>query len=134
MKHALLYTGAFERNFQSLKPGATTFQGSDGADHPIEWPSSADGVRVSFMEKPGKHFVAVRVQHGSDDIVLENPLMLDQTRHLGLGKRFGPEPIAIDDEMAKAILEDAIHRNDSQKAEIAKIRMRLSKSGNYPKV
>lgn len=126
MRHSLLYAGAFDRNFASLKPGATTFQGSDGAEHRVEWPAGTDGVRVSFMEKPGKHFVAVRVQDATDDVVLENALLLDPSRHLGYGKRFGPEPIEIPDDAARLILEDAIARNDSQRNELAKIRLRLS--------
>ena len=125
MKHALLYQGAYERNFQTLKAGAKTFTGSDGKDHNIEWPKDIDGVHIGFMEKPGKHFVAVRVQHGADDIVLENALLLDQGRHLG-GERFAPGAIIIDNDSAKVLLEDAIARNESQKAELAKIRMRLS--------
>ncbi len=50
------------------------------------------------MEKPGKHFVAVRMQLGSTDIVLPNPLLLEPAKHMGHGKRFAPEPTIIDDE------------------------------------
>jgi hypothetical protein len=127
VRHALLYSGAYERNFGDLLPGATTFKGSDEKDHPLEWPKDVDGVRVSYMERPGKHFVAVRVQHGKDDIVLKRPLLLEPSRHLGGGKRFGPEPIVVENEMMKVILEDALAKNDTQRDEIATIRMRLSK-------
>ena len=126
MRHTLLYSGNFENNFTTLKTGSTTFTGSDGAEHALNWPNDADGVRISFMEKTGKHFVAVRVQQGADDIILERALLLEASRHLGGGKRFGPEPIVINDDMAKLILEDAIDRNESQRAELGKIRMRLS--------
>ena len=128
MRHALLYSGNFENNFTTLKPGATSFTGSDGAAHELKWPNDADGVRISFMEKTGKHFVAVRVQQGTDDVVLERALLLEASRHLGGGKRFGPEPILVNDDMAKLILEEAIDRNESQRAELGKIRMRLSSS------
>jgi hypothetical protein len=128
MRHALLYAGGFEKNFTHLKPGATTFTGTDGAEHTFSWPAEADGVRISFMEKAGKHFVAVRVQHEGDDIVLERAVLLEASRHLGGGKRFGPEPIIVENEVAKVILEDAIARNESQRNELAKIRVRLSKN------
>jgi hypothetical protein len=128
MRNALLYSGAFERNFADLKPGTTTFKGSDDKDHPLEWPTDADGVRVSFMERPGKHFVAVRIQHGPDDVVLGSPVLLEPSRHLGGGRRFGPEPIMVPDEMAKIILEDAIARNEGQRDELTDIRLRFRKS------
>ena len=35
MRHCLIYHGGFERNFPNLKAGATTFQGTDGAEHPL---------------------------------------------------------------------------------------------------
>ncbi len=61
MHHALMYHGGFERNFTRLQPGARTFLGSDGKEHTLpEWPAEVDGLRVGYMEKPGKRFVAVR--------------------------------------------------------------------------
>ena len=33
MRHCLMYQGGFERNFPNLKPGTTTFQGTDGGEH-----------------------------------------------------------------------------------------------------
>lgn len=127
MRHALLYTGSFETNFATLRPGVTTFTGSDGSEHPIEWPTAADGIRVSFMEKPAKHFVAVRIQHGEDDIVLEHPVLLDPARHLE-GRRFRPDPMEMADNIARLILEEAIRKNESQRHELSDIRMRLSHS------
>jgi len=52
MRHCLIYHGGFERNFPNLKAGATTFQGTDGTEHPLAAvPPEVDGVRVSYMEK-----------------------------------------------------------------------------------
>ena len=35
MRHCLMYQGGFERNFPKLKPGTTTFEGTDGTQHPV---------------------------------------------------------------------------------------------------
>ena len=35
MRHCLIYHGGFERNFPTLKAGATTFEGTDGTEHPL---------------------------------------------------------------------------------------------------
>ena len=44
MRHALMYVGGFERNFPTLTPSTTAFEGSDGQMHPYApWPSSAAG-------------------------------------------------------------------------------------------
>src|SRR4051812_5950359 len=43
MRHALMYVGGFERNFQNLTPETNSFEGSDGKLHPYPaWPASAD--------------------------------------------------------------------------------------------
>src|SRR3712207_2587702 len=89
MRHALRYHGAFERNFEGLRPGARTFQGTDGADHELpDWPRQADGLRVSYMEKAGKRFAAVRVEYGAHDVVLQNEVLIEPGRHMGFGQRF----------------------------------------------
>ena len=119
MHHGLMYQGSFENNFESLRPGATSFRGTDGAEHRIpEWPKDVDGVKVSYMEKAGKKFYAVRVQFDGHDIVLQNPLLLDPMRHLG-NKRFAPEPITIGDELAETLLDDMIEKNPEQQKELA---------------
>src|SRR3954463_11224406 len=106
MRHCLLYAGGFERNFPNLKPGSTTFEGTDGESHPLPDVPADTGVRVSYMEKPGKKFCAVRVQSGKNDIVLKNEVLLDPPTHLGHGKRFGPEPTVVEDEVMAALLAD----------------------------
>ncbi len=125
MRHALMYHGGFENNFPNLKAGATTFLGTDGAEHTIpDYPAGVDGLRVGYMEKAGKHFSAVRVQHGATDLVLQHAVLLDPSRHLGYGNRFSPEPTLIDDEMADVLLADMLARNPEQRDELAAIRSR----------
>ena len=126
MRHALRYHGSFEENFESLKAGARTFRGTDGADHEIPpWPSKADGIRVSYMEKAGKRFAAVRVEHGDTDVVLRNEVLIEPGRHMGYGQRFSPEPTEIADEVARMLLDDIIARNPDQRAELEPIRSKL---------
>src|SRR5438105_15314505 len=130
MQHCLAYHGSFEHNFAGLKPGATTFKGTEGGEHPLPaTPVGVDGVRVGYMEKPGKKFFAVRVQQGKRDVVLKNELLLDPSRHMGHGKRFGAEPTVIPDEIAAVLLEDIMAKNPDQKNEIAAIRASFSLSG-----
>ena len=96
MLHALMYHGGFETNFQRLKPGASSFLGSDGTERTLpDWPDTAEGLRVGYMEKAGKRFVAVRVRDDDDDIVLHNELLIDPPSHMGYGKRFSAEPTLI---------------------------------------
>jgi hypothetical protein len=130
MRHCLLYAGGFERNFPKLKAGATTFEGTDGATHPLpEVPADVDGVRVSYMEKSGKKFVAVRVQSGKNDIPLKNEVLLDPPTHMGYGKRFGPEPTVIDDEAMSVLLADIMAKNPDQKMQLANARASFSVTG-----
>ena len=130
MRHCLLYHGGFERNFPKLTKGATTFEGTDGSAHPIPAaPAEVTGVRVSYMEKSGKKFAAVRVQQGANDIVLKNELLLDPARHMGHGNRFSPEPTIVDDEIMGTLLGDLMAKNPDQRNEIAQIRSSFSVTG-----
>ncbi|AHG89805.1 hypothetical protein J421_2268 [Gemmatirosa kalamazoonensis] len=125
MAHALMYHGGFDRNHPLLKPGASTFQGSDGSERVLPpWPAEARGARIGYMERSGKKFVAVRVLDDQADVVLAHPVLIDETRHLGYGKRFGAEPTIIQDETARVLLEDLIERNPEQRAELIAIRHR----------
>ena len=131
MRHCLIYQGGFERNFPNLKPGATTFQGTDGSEHPVPaTPDEVDGVSVGYMEKAGKKFAAVRVQQGTNEVVLGHELLLDPARHMGYGKRFSPEPTIIDDEMMGTLLGDIMAKNPEQRNELAKIRSSFSVTGH----
>lgn len=121
-----MYHGGFEANFTRMKSGATTFLGSDGAERVIpDWPDEADGLRIGYMEKPGKRFVAVRVMHDHDDVFLENELLIDPPSHMGYGNRFSPEPTVIEDDVAKRLLKDIIEKNPGQRAQLAAIRDRM---------
>ena len=72
-----------------MKSGAKTFLGSDGTEHVIpEWPAEADGLRIGYMEKAGKKFVAVRVMDAKSDVMLENEMVITPASHMGHGKRF----------------------------------------------
>lgn len=126
MQHALMYHGGFETNFARLTPGARTFLGSDGREHAIpEWPDEADGLRIGYMEKPGKKFFAVRVMSDDDDVVLRHELLIDPPTHMGYGKRFSPEPTIIEDDVVRRLLDDIIAKNPEQSAELLAIRGRM---------
>ena len=127
MNHCLMYHGAFERNFANLKPGATTFEGSDGSAHQIPaWPAGADGVCIGYMEKAGKKFCAVRVVYGAIDVVLKDEVVLDAARHMGHGKRFGAKPTLVDDDgIMITLIEDIMKRNPAHGDALMPIRKML---------
>ncbi len=126
MLHGLRYHGGFERNYPALQPGARTFRGSDDTERLLpEWPVDVDGMRVSYMEKPGKKFVAVRVLDDDADVVLRHEVLLEPSRHMGFGKRFGAEPTLISDEAARILLADIMARNPEQRAELEGIKDRM---------
>ena len=121
-----MYHGSYEANFSKMKAGATSFMGSDGSQHEIpDWPDEADGLRIGYMEKAGKRFVAVRVMDDKADIMLGNELLLDPPSHMGYGKRFSHEPTIIEDDTAKQLLNDIIEKNPDQRAELKAIRDRM---------
>ena len=126
MRHALMYHGSYEANFSSMKSGATTFVGSDGAERKIpDWPAEVDGLRIGYMEKTGKRFVAVRVMDKKSDVMLENAMVISPPTHMGYGKRFSAEPTVIDDEHAQQLLKDIAKKNPNQQAQLKAIRDRL---------
>jgi hypothetical protein len=121
-----MYHGSFESNFSKLKPGAKTFLGSDGSERVIpDWPDEADGLRIGYMEKTGKRFVAVRVMDDKADVILENEMAISPETHMGYGKRFSPEPTIIDDEVAEQLLKDIAKKNPNQRDELKAIRDRM---------
>ena len=125
-----MYVGGFERNFSKLTPSSTSFEGTDGQSHPYQaWPSSADGLRVSYMEKHGKKFVAVRVADAMSDVVLQNEMVMVPGEHFGFGARLSGEPTLVEDDTAiMRMLEDILKKNAENKtvsAELLKIRERL---------
>ena len=125
MRHAYMYSGAFESNYSGLRPGTTTYKSTEGGEQPITWPDKIDGVRVSYMEKSGKKFYAVRVQHDNHDIVLENPVHIDVARHSN-NRRLGPEPLSVTDDEASALLDDIIRDNPDTQPELAMMINRIN--------
>jgi hypothetical protein len=128
MQHVIRYEGGYERNFGTLRSQGSEYEGDDGGRHAATpWPKAVDGVRFSFMEQPGKRFVAVRVQYEGDDVVLKHPVRLDPERHLG-GKRFSAEPVTLDDGPAGALFGDIIESNREQEKELRAIRSRIRRA------
>ena len=122
-----MYVGGFERNFPTLVPGATSFTGTDGQSHPYpEWPASVDGLRISYMEKHGKKFCAVRVSDGISDVVLKNEMVMVPGEHFGFGTHLSGEPTPIDDSVViMHMLEDIIKKNVENSEELLLIRTRF---------
>jgi hypothetical protein len=121
-----MYHGAFESNFSRMKAGAKTFVGSDGSEHALPaWPAEANGLRIGYMEKTGKKFVAVRVMDAKADVMLENEMVITPASHMGYGKRFSAEATIIDDEPAQQLLKDIAKKNPNQRAELKAIRDRM---------
>jgi hypothetical protein len=117
MRHALMYVGGFERNFPNLTSATSSFTGTDGKEHQyLPWPPSADGLRVGYMEKHGKKFVAVRIGDGAEDVTLKNELVMVPGEHFGFGTRLSGEPTLIEDDNAiMKLLEDAAKKNADHK-------------------
>lgn len=126
-----MYHGSYERNFENLKPGATHFVGADGQSYEIPpWPSSANGLRIGYMEKAGKKFFIVRLVHGSTDVVLKDPVVIDLARHFGYGKRLGPEPTLIEDNaLMVTLIEDVLHKNPGLGGDLMPVRAAIKAAG-----
>lgn len=118
MRHAYMYSGAFETNYSDLAPGSTSYKTTDGTEAQLDWPDKIDGVRVSYMEKSGKKFYVVRVQHDAHDVILENPVHLDPERHMN-NRRLNANPLSVTDDEASALLDDIIRDNPDKQAELA---------------
>jgi hypothetical protein len=122
-----MYVGGFERNFPKLTTATTSFDGTDGQPHPYRpWPPSADGLRVSYMEKHGKKFVAVRVADDQSDVVLKNEMVMVPGEHFGFGTHLSGEPTLVEDDNAMMkMLEDITKKNVEVSPELLKIRERF---------
>lgn len=127
MRHALLYVGAYETNFPKLTTASTSFVGSDGQERDYQaWPTSADGLHISYMEQTGKKFVAVRVANRVSDIVLEHAMVLIPGQHFGHGVRLSGEATSVEDDATiLKLLEDIIKQNPNQSAALFEMRSRL---------
>jgi hypothetical protein len=128
MQHAIRFEGGLERNFATLREGGGEYEGDDGnRQQAAPWPAEADGLRFGFMEQHGKRFLAVRVQYGDDEVVLQHPVRLDPARHLG-GRRFSAKPIPLGDEPAGALLGDMLDLNPDQRDELTALRDRVRRA------
>lgn len=127
MRHALMYVGGFEKNFMKLTATSTSFEGSDGQQHNYApWPDGVNGLRISFMEKAGKKFVAVRVADGTSDVVLHNEMVLVPGEHFGFGVHLSGTPTVIEDDLAvMKMLEDIAKKNVGHGDELLAIRARF---------
>ena len=130
MRHALMYVGGFEKNFPTLSPSTDAFEGSDGRTHPYTaWPSSANGLRVHYMEKTGKKFVVVRVADDASDVVLQNEMVMVPGEHFGFGVRLSGEPTLVEDDRAiLKLLEDVIKKNADVSDQLLPMRTRLKEA------
>jgi hypothetical protein len=113
-----MYSGSYETNYSDLTPGSNSYKTTDGNEVPMEWPDKIDGIRVSYMEKSGKKFYAVRVQHDTHDVILENPVHLDPERHMN-NRRLTANPLSVTDDEASALLDDIIRDNPEKQSELA---------------
>jgi len=127
MRHALRYAGNFEKNFMNLTTASTTFEGSDGQQHEYApWPDAVDGLRISFMEKAGKKFVAVRIADDTSDVVLRNEMVLVPGEHFGFGVHLSGSATVVEDNLAiLKLLEDATKKNVDHSDELLQIRARF---------
>jgi uncharacterized zinc-type alcohol dehydrogenase-like protein len=126
MRHALMYAGGFERNFPTLTPTTTAFEGSDGQLHPYApWPASVDGCGSATWR--GRQEVrGVRVADGQSDVVLRNEMVLVPGAHFGFGARLSAEPTLVEDNIAMlTMLEDIIKKNAEVSEELLLIRARF---------
>ena len=118
MRHAYMYTGAYESNYSGLKAGANSYSTTDGSKAEIKWPDKIDGVRVSYMEKSGKKFYAVRVQHGAHDIVLVFLVFFVLVCFLFFWW-LSSVALSVTDDEASALLDDIIRENPDKQRELA---------------
>lgn len=127
MRHAFRYAGGFETNFPKLTSATTSFEGSDGQQHEYApWPDGVNGLRISFMEKAGKKFVAVRIADGTADVVLHDEMVLVSGEHFGFGVHLSGTPTVVEDNLAiMKLLEDATKKNVAHSDELLQIRARF---------
>lgn len=126
MRHALVYHGAFEHNYESLKPGARTYVASNRKPPAVSIAQpNVDGIVIGYMERAGKRFLAVRVRFEDRDVILATPVVLDRIRHLG-GRRFSPRPVEITDDLISGLMDDILGANPGQEPELALLLNRVN--------
>src|ERR1043165_1366764 len=126
MRHALVYHGSYETNFDQLVDGTSSYMATDGSKRPLESaPPSVDGVVFGYMERAGKKFMAVRLRFENHDVVLNTPVALEPMRHMG-NRRFSPRPVVIQDDVASSLLDDIIAANPDQQTALALLLTRVN--------
>jgi len=126
MLHVLVYHGAYELNFDGLRPGSMSYVATDGIARPLaEVARDVDGVVFDYMERTGKKFTAVRLRFEDHDVVLRHPIVLEPLRHMG-NRRFSPRPVVIQDDVASALIDDIIAANPEQQTELALLLNRVN--------
>jgi hypothetical protein len=126
MLHVLVYHGAYELNFEGLRPGSMSYVATDGIARPLaEVAPDVDGVVFDYMERTGKKFTAVRLRFEDHDVVLRHPIVLEPLRHMG-NRRFSPRPVVIQDDVASALIDDIIAANPEQQTELALLLNRVN--------
>ena len=113
MRHGFQYLGWFDRSFEKLRPGASTYWRKDGTSGLVdEAPDDLDGIYFGFMQAAAGYF-AVRVLYDSYDVVVTDPVLIDEPRHSD-GKSFGPQMTVCGDRSARSLLTDLIAKNPAQ--------------------
>lgn len=91
----------------------STYWRKDGSSGELEEvPDDLDGIYFGFMQT-STGYLAVRVLYGSYDIVVNDPMPIEEPRHSD-GKSFGPQMTACGDRSARNLLADLIARNSLQ--------------------
>jgi hypothetical protein len=118
MIHAIGYLGNIKFNFSRLTPGMSTYIRADGTYGNIDRPPKRlDGVFFGYLQRDGKTYLAVRAQFGNQDIYLENPILIESSRHTD-GMGIGMQPTQFGDDSAQNLLSDMIDLNPSQSMEL----------------
>ena len=110
--------GTFEANARRLTAGQRTYLEA-GVERALpQWPEVVDGIRFGLLERRSRLLV-VRACFDDLDVILHHPVVLDTLRHLGGGRRPGPEVSCIGDELAERLLDDVLAANGEQTHAIA---------------
>lgn len=121
MIHSIGYLGPYDPNIGRLASDSTQYLRYDNTVGDIDEPSdNVDGVFFGYLEKPGREFFAVRARYLDVVVNLDDPILLDPSRHTD-GKNFGPQPSQFGDESATNLLRDMIAANPSHAASLKSI-------------
>lgn len=118
MLHGLMVQGSFDANARRLIAGQRTYADGGVERELPPWPGAVDGIRFGLLERRARLLV-VRACFDDIDVILHHPVVLDAVRHLGGGRRPGPEVSCIGDELAERLLDDILAANDDQTNAIA---------------